>query len=80
MQRNIQAVCYVLALFYIVGFDTEQKKVVNLPGPKVEHICGMQILDNHAVNLLTSAIMAWFAPNIALLMWSFCDPPVIPYH
>ncbi len=36
----------------------------------VEHISGTALLDNHAVNLVSSFLMALLTPRIALLVWA----------
>mmetsp|Transcript_37969 Transcript_37969/g.72791 ORF Transcript_37969/g.72791 Transcript_37969/m.72791 type:complete len:438 (+) Transcript_37969:122-1435(+) len=44
------------------GYDNIQDKITGSPGPNVEHISGLRILNNHAVNfvsaLITSALAA----------------------
>ena len=44
------------------GLDTQRNCVVNGPGPGVRHISGRDILDNHAVNLLSSLLTAMLIP------------------
>ena len=38
------------------GYNKQLKKVVNSPGPGVEHISGLDLLDNHLVNLLSCTL------------------------
>eukprot|EP00899_Mesostigma_viride_P022651 jgi/Mesvir1/3570/Mv12034-RA.1 len=40
------------------GFCRNKQKVVSKPGPSVTHISGYNVLNNHAVNLISSALMA----------------------
>jgi len=40
------------------GWDTKKQKVVAAPGPNVKHICGINLLDNHQVNLISSCLTA----------------------
>lgn len=42
------------------GFDKKRGIVVSEPGEGVKHISGVPLLDNHAVNLLTSLLMCAF--------------------
>lgn len=44
------------------GFDHKRKCVVETPGEVVEWICGRAWLDNHTVNLLSSAVSALLLP------------------
>jgi hypothetical protein len=43
--------------------------VVNEPGAGVVRICGRDILDNHAVNLVSVVVTALAVPYIALDAW-----------
>jgi len=53
------------------GFSADKKKVVQAPGPRVEHISGINFLDNHQVNFLSACITALlsglFAPHLFAL-------------
>ena len=40
--------------------------MVETPGSNVEHISGVALLDNHGVNLVSSALTALLAPYVAL--------------
>jgi len=51
------------------GFDRERNCVVETPGCHVEHISGVALLDNHGVNLVSSAITALVSPYVALGVW-----------
>lgn len=51
------------------GLDSATAKVVEQPGPGVTHICGRALLDNHAVNLITSVIMMGFGLATARLFY-----------
>lgn len=50
------------------GEDVEGR-VVERPGPKVKHICGTRLLDNHSVNLISSILTGLIMPFIALSFW-----------
>lgn len=43
--------------------------MVERPGVGVTHISGTALLDNHAVNLLSSALTSLIMPRIALNIW-----------
>jgi len=51
------------------GFDRERNCIVERPGNNVEHISGIAVLDNHGVNLVSSAVTALIAPYVALGIW-----------
>ncbi|XP_065560194.1 transmembrane protein 19-like isoform X6 [Artemia franciscana] len=53
------------AKFQFSGVHCETGAVVEEPGPKVKHICGRQVLDNHAINLLSCLFTAILTPSIA---------------
>jgi len=55
--------------FCDAGFDQERNCIVEKPGSSVEHISGIALLDNHGVNLVSSALTALVAPYIALGIW-----------
>jgi len=42
--------------------------IVERPEPGAEHICGLALLDNHGVNLLSSIIMACVTPRMAMAL------------
>ena len=44
------------------GYSEKLDKVVNLPGEGVKHISGLNILNNHSVNFLSSLITALVIP------------------
>lgn len=44
------------------GYSEKLNKVVNVPGEGVKHISGLNILDNHSVNFLSSLITALVVP------------------
>ncbi|WAR24372.1 TMM19-like protein [Mya arenaria] len=52
------------------GYDKSSGRIVNKPGPSVEHICGTVFLDNHSVNLVASLSTALLAPRIAFMVWT----------
>lgn len=45
-------------------------KIVERPGKGVKHICGVRILDNHSVNLISSIITALLMPSVAMHFWN----------
>lgn len=51
------------------GLDTNGR-IVEHPGPKVKHISGSRVLDNHSVNLISSILTALIMPFIALNFWT----------
>ena len=51
------------------GFDRERNCIVEQPGSNIEHISGIAVLDNHGVNLVSSAVTALIAPYVALGIW-----------
>jgi uncharacterized membrane protein len=55
----------------VAGYDLERGCVVDHEGPGVEHITGVTFLDNHSVNLVTSLIMAYITPHIALRTYRY---------
>ncbi|KAL8613303.1 hypothetical protein ACOMHN_052543 [Nucella lapillus] len=58
------------ATFQYSGYSHTDKKIVEMPGPDVEHISGLALFDNHSVNLLSSLITAYIVPPIAAsLLW-----------
>ena len=46
------------------GYSDKLGKVVSKPAPKVRHISGVDILDNHAVNFVSSLITALVVPAV----------------
>nr|XP_022310601.1 transmembrane protein 19-like [Crassostrea virginica] len=57
------------ATFQYSGFHKKRKCVVEHSGSDVEYISGMELLDNHSVNLLSSLISALIAPMVAFEIW-----------
>ncbi|XP_034382606.1 transmembrane protein 19 isoform X2 [Cyclopterus lumpus] len=51
------------------GFDASIGKVVGYESATTRRICGKPILDNNAVNLFSSVIMALVLPGLAWGMW-----------
>ncbi|XP_030636797.1 transmembrane protein 19 [Chanos chanos] len=51
------------------GFDESIGKVVNYESKTTKRICGKPILDNNAVNLFSSILIALFLPGIAWGFW-----------
>lgn len=51
------------------GIDTSGK-VVGHPGKNIRYICGIKLLDNHSVNLISGIITSLFMPTVALSYWS----------
>jgi uncharacterized membrane protein len=48
------------------GFNKETNRVVSNPGPTTQHISGLQILDNHQVNLLSSLLCGLFMSTFVI--------------
>ncbi|XP_023682710.2 transmembrane protein 19 isoform X1 [Paramormyrops kingsleyae] len=51
------------------GYDESTGKVVNHESRTAKHICGKPILDNNAVNLFSSILIALVMPGIAWGIW-----------
>lgn len=71
-----ELICSVMVIFAVellssvdAGFDRDRNCVVEMSGGNVEHISGVAVLDNHGVNLVSSALTALVAPYIALGIW-----------
>ncbi|UYV81249.1 TMEM19 [Cordylochernes scorpioides] len=52
------------------GVETKTGRVVDRPGPGVRWVCGRALLDNHAVNLVSSAITSVLVPCLAASFYS----------
>jgi len=57
------------AILQYSGLDKDSGVVVQHPGPGVQHISGMPLLDNHSVNLLSSWITSLLTPRLGLFIW-----------
>ena len=51
------------------GYCSERKRVVYKPTSTSKHITGIGLLDNHLVNLVSSAITATITPVIGYYIW-----------
>ncbi|MEQ2190463.1 Transmembrane protein 19 [Xenoophorus captivus] len=51
------------------GFDSSIGKVVSYESATTRRICGKPILDNNAVNLFSSVLIALFLPGMAWGLW-----------
>ncbi|XP_035473327.1 transmembrane protein 19 [Scophthalmus maximus] len=51
------------------GFDSSIGKVVSYESATTQRICGKPILDNNAVNLFASVLVALFLPGLAWGLW-----------
>ncbi|XP_062384239.1 transmembrane protein 19 [Sardina pilchardus] len=51
------------------GYDESIGKVVNYESKTTKRICGKPILDNNAVNLFSSLLIALFLPGLAWALW-----------
>ncbi|XP_068443126.1 transmembrane protein 19 [Clinocottus analis] len=60
---------YLGAHMQYSGFDASIGKVVAYESPTTRRICGKPILDNNAVNLFSSVIVALVLPGLAWGMW-----------
>lgn len=52
------------------GFNIETKQVVSVPGPSVVHVSGENLLNNHAVNLLSTLFTSLITPFVYLAIIS----------
>ena len=59
---------FSIVCIYFSGQETDGS-MVERPGDGVTHVSGTAILDNHAVNLLSSALTSLIMPRIALYVW-----------
>ncbi|XP_077288209.1 transmembrane protein 19 isoform X2 [Arctopsyche grandis] len=50
------------------GIDASGK-IVSAPGKGIKHISGRKVLDNHSVNLISSVVMGFVMPYIAMYLW-----------
>ena len=55
------------------GYCSVRKRVVNKPSPSTKHISGRSILDNHAVNLVSSLLTSITMPFIGYFLWKAID-------
>lgn len=55
--------------FSILGFDESTGMVVNNPTNEVKYVAGKPILDNNAVNLFSSVLIALLLPTAAWGFW-----------
>ena len=60
---------HFIRFFFIPGLDESTGMVVNSPGKEVKYIAGKPILDNNAVNLFTSVLVALLLPTAAWGFW-----------
>ncbi|XP_008109159.1 transmembrane protein 19 isoform X1 [Anolis carolinensis] len=60
---------YLGATMQYSGFDTRTGMVVNHPTKSAKHISGKPILDNNAVNLFSSVVIALLLPGAAWGFW-----------
>jgi hypothetical protein len=58
----------VKVLFFL-GLDERTGCVVEHAGKGIRHISGIQVLDNHSVNLISTILMGLLMPRIANLSW-----------
>lgn len=49
--------------------DVRRKLVHNHPGPGIEKICGRDLLDNHAVNVISATFTGLVVAWAALCVW-----------
>jgi uncharacterized protein (TIGR00297 family) len=54
------------------GWDSEKNRVVNSPGKNVKRISGIDLLDNHLVNLTSSVLTGIFISSVrAIILYKF---------
>lgn len=51
------------------GVDKQTGCIVEHAGKGIRHVSGVQILDNHSVNLLSTVVMGLMMPRVANLLW-----------
>ena len=52
------------------GFDKKKGIIVQNPGANIKWVSGLNILDNHSVNLLSTIIMGLITPRLSAFVWS----------
>ncbi|XP_008574334.1 PREDICTED: transmembrane protein 19 isoform X2 [Galeopterus variegatus] len=62
-------VFYITCFFSTPGLDESTGMVVNRPTNEAKHIAGKPILDNNAVNLFSSVVIALLLPTAAWGFW-----------
>ncbi|XP_063783527.1 transmembrane protein 19 [Pseudophryne corroboree] len=60
---------YIGAIMQYTGYDERTGKVVNHPTPEAKLVSGKPILDNNAVNLFSSILIALLLPGAAWGFW-----------
>jgi hypothetical protein len=56
-------------VLFVSGIDERTGCVVEYAGRGIHHISGLQVLDNHSVNLISTVVMGLLTPRIANLLW-----------
>ena len=51
------------ATIQFTGYSTKLDTIVHSPAPGVQHVSGIDVLDNHAVNFVSSLITALLVPS-----------------
>jgi uncharacterized membrane protein len=54
---------------FVSGVDEKTGCIVEHAGKGIRHVSGVQILDNHSVNLISTVVMGLMMPRIANLLW-----------
>jgi hypothetical protein len=54
---------------FVLGVDKQTGCIVEHAGKGIRHVSGVQILDNHSVNLLSTVVMGLMMPRVANLLW-----------
>jgi uncharacterized membrane protein len=62
------------ALFQYSGQDVETRLIVSEARDGVRHIAGMDVLDNHGVNILMSTTSALFGPLFFSVFYGYLRP------
>ncbi|XP_002406957.2 transmembrane protein 19 [Ixodes scapularis] len=52
------------------GLDASSGRIVEEPGPGVKHVSGINLLDNHSVNLISNLVTAMLVPWISVQVLS----------
>lgn len=53
----------------VSGVNEQNGCIVEHAGKGIRHVSGVQILDNHSVNLITTVVMGLMMPRVANLLW-----------
>lgn len=66
---TVTCVFFITRCFSVAGLDESTGLVVSSPTQETKHIAGKPILDNNAVNLFSSVLVALLLPTAASGFW-----------